>query len=144
MHWHHLESLTWRAHCTWLSATVHILIVLARTCDESSQGDACIEAQLMLPTMDCPTCVDWRRGLSAQIGALRPLLCTPEMESCLRIFNSVRAVTWHAWHGRRRRVGVDSEGRKWSFPKQVTPSHPAPYFTVRYQRIRKNVVCGEC
>ena len=94
MHWHDLESLNWHAHCTWLIATVHILIVLARTRDESSQGDACIEAQPMLPTLDCPTCVDWRRGLSAQIGALRPLLCTSEMEFDLRNFGAPCAVTW--------------------------------------------------
>ena len=80
MHWHDLESLNWRAHCAWLIATVHIFIVLARTCDESSQGYAFIEAHPMLPTIDCPTCVDWQCGLSAQIGALCPLLCTTEVE----------------------------------------------------------------
>ena len=119
MHWHDLESLNWRAHCTWLIATVHILIVLARTCDESSQGDACIEAQPMLPTIDCPTCVDWRRGLSAQIGALLPLLCMTEMEFDHRNFAAPRAVTWPPWHGRRRRVEVDWAERKCSFTKRV-------------------------
>ena len=73
----------------------------------------------MLPTMDCPTCVDWRRGLSAQIGALRPLLCTAEMEFDYRNFAALRAVTWPPWHGRRRRVEVDWAGRKCSFTKRV-------------------------
>ena len=81
----------------------------------------------MLPTMDCPTCVDWRRGLSAQIGALRPLLCTPEMEFDLRNFGAPCAVTWPSWHGRRRRVEVDGEERKWSFAKQVAFTITPPY-----------------
>ena len=76
MHWHDLESLNWRAHCTWLIATVHILIFLARTCNESSQGDACIEAQPMLPTMDCPTAwtgdVDWAPGSEHSVRCCAP------------------------------------------------------------------------
>ena len=60
------NSLNRRAHCTWLTATVQYLIFLAKTCDGCLQGDACIEAQPILPTMDCRTAwtgdVDWAPG----------------------------------------------------------------------------------
>ena len=60
------NSLNWRAHCTWLTATVQYLIILAKTCDGCLQSDACIEAQPILPTMDCRTAwtgdVDWAPG----------------------------------------------------------------------------------
>ena len=126
MHWHDLESLNWRAHCTWLIATVHILIVLARTCDESSQGDACIEAQPMLPTMDCPTCVDWRRGLSAQNGALRPLSnMTPWADFHETNFMR-RVVAARCSDVLRPTRASDRRGGIASFTKQVTPIHPAP------------------
>ena len=96
-------------------ATDQYLIVLPRSCIGSLQGKASIESQSIQPIMPAAGL----HGLSAQDGALRPLLCTSEMEFDHRSFTNNSADTWPSWHGRRRRVEVDGEERKWSFPKQA-------------------------
>ena len=53
-------------------------------------------------------------GLSAQFGALRPLLCTNAWEMSVANYIVTDAVTWRAWHGRRRREKMDGAGEKWS------------------------------
>ena len=101
-------------------ATGQYLILLPRSCIGSLQGKASIESQYIQSIMPAAGV----HGLSAQDGALRPLLCLSEMEFDLRNFILVRAIMWHAWHGRWRRVAVDSEERNWSFAKQVTFTAP--------------------
>ena len=102
-------------------ATGQYLILLPRSCIGSLQGKASIESQSIQPIMPAAGL----HGLSAQDGALRPLLCTSEMEFDHRSFTMHSPVTWPPWHGRRRRVEVHGEERKWSFAKQadftVTP-----------------------
>ena len=46
-------------------------------------------------------------GLSAQIGALRQLLCSNGLELSDAKHNSVCAIMWPTWHGRRSRMNVD-------------------------------------
>ena len=71
-------------------ATDQYLILLPRSCIASFQDKASIESQSIQPIMPAAGV----HGLSAQDGALRPLLCLSEMEFDLRIFNLVCAVTW--------------------------------------------------
>ena len=94
-------------------ATDQYLIVLPRSCIGSLQGKASIESQSIQSIMPAASV----HGLSAQDGALRPLLCLSEMDFCLRIFTAVGAVTWPSWHGRRRRVEVHWARRNRSFVK---------------------------
>ena len=96
-------------------ATDPLSIFLASSCIGSFWGNARTGLQSIQPYVPAASI----HGLSAQNGALRPLLCTSEMEFCLRIFNSVRAVTWPPWHGRRRHVEMDGTHEKWSFTKQA-------------------------
>ena len=53
-------------------------------------------------------------GLSTQIGALRPLLCSTETVVDHRNFAAVGAVVWPSWLVRRSRVDVHGARRKWS------------------------------
>ena len=54
-------------------------------------------------------------GLSAQFGALRPLLCATAWEISVANYIVTDAVTWRAWHGRRRREKMERAVEKWSF-----------------------------
>ena len=46
-------------------------------------------------------------GLSAQIGALRQLLCSNGLELSHEKYILRCAITWPSWHGRRSRMNVD-------------------------------------
>ena len=73
-------------------------------------GNARIEAQpiqLIMPPVGV-------HGLSAQFGALRPLLCTNAWELSVANYIFRCAVTSRAWHGRRRREKMDGADEKWS------------------------------
>ena len=73
-------------------------------------GNARIEAQpiqLIMPAVGV-------HGLSAQFGALRPLLCTNAWELSVANYILRCAVTWRAWHGRRRREKMDGADEKCS------------------------------
>ena len=92
-HRHDLESLDWRAQCTWLMATDQYLIVLARSCIGSFQGEAYKQSQAIIP-FGLPGGV---HGLSAQIGALRPLPCSTEVDFDFRKFTAVRSTHVRQW-----------------------------------------------
>ena len=66
-------------------------------------GNARIEAQPIQSIMPAVGV----HGLSAQFGALRPLLCTNAWELSVANYIVADAVTWRAWHGRRRREKMD-------------------------------------
>ena len=104
-------------------ASDQYLIVLARSCIGSFRGEAHSESQASLPSGLPLAC----HGLSAQIGALRPLLCSAEMEFYLRNFTAVGAVMWPSWLVRRSRVDVHGAGLNRSFAKRVAWEMPAPY-----------------
>ena len=71
-------------------ATDQYLIVLPRSCIGSLQGKASIESQSIQSIMPAASV----HGLSAQDGALRPLLCLSEMEFCLRTWTVSYGITW--------------------------------------------------
>ena len=104
-------------------ASDQYLIVLARSCIGSFRGEAHSESQASLPSGLPLAC----HGLSAQIGALRPLLCSAEMEFYLRNFTAVGAVMWPSWLMRRSRVDVHGARRKWSCDFVVVWGVPALY-----------------
>ena len=62
--------------------------------------------------MDCRAAC---HGLSALIGALRPLLCSNGSELSDENYMVADAIIWPSWHGRRSRVEVDGADEKWSF-----------------------------
>ena len=74
-------------------------------------GHARIEAQFIQSIMPAVGV----HGLSARFGALRPLLCTKAWELSVANHIVADAVTWRAWHGRRRREKMDRAVEKWSF-----------------------------
>ena len=75
-------------------------------------GNARIEAQPIKSIMPRAVGV---HGLSAQFGALRPLLCTNAWELSVSNYIVADAVTWRAWHGRRRREKMERAVDKCSF-----------------------------
>ena len=83
-------------------ATDRYLIVLARSCIGSCQGEAYIESQASQSIQSAGGV----HGLSAQIGALRQLLCSNGLELSDAKHNSVCAIMWPTWHGRRSRMNV--------------------------------------
>ena len=84
------ESLNWLAQCTWLMAADQYLIDLPRSCIGSLQGKASIESQSIQSIMP----IAGVHGLSAQDGALRPLLCLSKMEFCLRTWTVSYGMPW--------------------------------------------------
>ena len=101
-------------------ATDRYLISLASSCIGSFQGNADIELQSIQPIVPAASV----HGLSVQNGAVRPLLCATAWEISVANYIFRCAVTWRAWHGRRRRVDEDGAHEKWSFAKQVTFTAP--------------------
>ena len=101
-------------------ATDRYLISLASSCIGSFRGEPGIELQAS-QSMQSAGGV---HGLSAQIGALRPLLCSFASEFDLRNFTAVCAVIWPSWLVRRSRVDVHGAGLNRSFAKRVAWANP--------------------
>ena len=91
-------------------ATDQYLIAPSELALAALPGNARIEAQPIQSIMPAVGV----HGLSAQFGALRPLLCTNAWELSVANYILRCAVTWRAWHGRRRREKMDGADEKCS------------------------------
>ena len=83
--------------------TDRYLISLASSCIGSFRGEPGIELQAS-QSMQSAGGV---HGMSAQVGALRQLLCSNGLELSHEKYILRCAITWPSWHGRRSRMNVD-------------------------------------
>ena len=92
-------------------ATDRYLISLASSCIGSFRSEPGIELQ----SSQSMQSAGGVHGLSAQIGALRQLLCSNglELSDAKHIFRC--AIMWPTWHRRRSRMNVHGAPSKWSF-----------------------------
>ena len=91
-------------------ATDRYLISLASSCIGSFRGEPGIESQASQSIQSAGGV----HGLSAQIGALRQLLCSNGLELSDENYIVVDAIMWPTWHGRRSRMNVDGARSKCS------------------------------
>ena len=84
-------------------ASDRYLISLASSCIGSFRGEPGIELQASQSIQSAGGV----HGLSTLIGALRQLLCSNAAELSDANYNSVDAIKWPSWHGRRSRMKVD-------------------------------------